>query len=115
MIGPMTAILLGGQVLPIVLLFLGLCSWPVPWPNWQLCLALGATIASMYPRLAAARRYRQSLCACLHASGILVLLAIQWYAFFCKTAGRPSTWKGRLYPAGGPSRNMISPREFKPT
>ena len=33
MIGPMTAVLLGGQVLPVILLLLGLCSWPKPWPT----------------------------------------------------------------------------------
>ena len=45
MIGPMTAVLLGGQVLPVILLLLGLRSWPEPWPKWQITLALVATIA----------------------------------------------------------------------
>ena len=39
MIGPMTAILLGGQVLPYLLLLLAVCSWPSPWPTWQVWLS----------------------------------------------------------------------------
>ena len=33
----------------------------------------------------------------LHPLGVLVLVAIQWYAFARNLAGRPSAWKGRLY------------------
>ena len=82
MIGPMTLILLGGQVLPLVLLILALAAWPGPWPAWQLALVLFATAAAYYPRLAAACRFRQSLLgAVLHHVGVLLLLAIQWFAF----------------------------------
>ena len=96
MIGPMTAVLLGGQVLPVILLLLGICSWPAPWPRWQILLALVATIASMYPRLTAVARFRQSLLgAILHPLAILVSLAIQWFAFYCNALGLPSHWKGR--------------------
>ena len=56
LIGPMTAILLGGQVLPVILLALALSSWPHPYPAWQLALAALATAAAYYPRLAAAFR-----------------------------------------------------------
>ena len=54
--------------------------------------------ASYYSRWAAAVRFRQSrLGAFLHPLGVLVLVAIQWYAFARNLAGRPSAWKGRLY------------------
>jgi hypothetical protein len=116
MIGPMTAVLLGGQVLPVILLLLGLCSWPEPWPKWQITLALVATIAAYYPRLAAVWRYRQSLLgAILHPLGILILLAIQWFAFLCNALGRPATWKGRPYPTPGAQTKVLAPRELEPT
>ena len=44
--------------------------------------------------------------AWLHPLGILVLLAIQWYALARNLAGRPSAWKGRLY---------RSPQAFDPS
>jgi Glycosyl transferase family 2 len=116
MIGPMTAVLLGGQVLPVILLLLGLRSWPEPWPKWQITLALVATTAAYYPRMAAVWRYRQSLLgAILHPLGILILLAIQWFAFLCNALGRPSTWKGRPYPTPGAQAKVLTPRELEPT
>jgi len=116
MIGPMTAVLLGGQVLPVILLVLALCSWPEPWPKWQTTLALVAASAAYYPRLAAARRYRQSLLgAILHPLGILILLAIQWFAFLRNALGRPATWKGRPYPTPGSQTKVLAPRELEPT
>ena len=116
MIGPMTAILLGGQVLPYLLLLLAVCSWPSPWPTWQVWLALLATVAAMYPRLVAVRRYGHSLVgAVLHPLGILVLLAIQWFAFFCNLIGLPATWRGRLYRTPGARGRLIPAREVEPT
>jgi len=116
MIGPMTAVLLGGQVLPLILLLLSLCSWPEPWPRWQITLALIATMAAYYPRLAAAWRYRQSfLGAILHPLGILILLAIQWFAFLSNVLGRPAFWKGRPYPTPGAQTKVFAPRELEPT
>ncbi|MGZ3318989.1 MAG: hypothetical protein ACXU95_17050, partial [Isosphaeraceae bacterium] len=116
MIGPMTAVLLGGQVLPVILLLLGLRSWPEPWPKWQITLALVATIAAYYPRMAAVWRYRQSLLgAILHPLGILILLGIQWFALLCNALGRPSTWKGRPYPTPGAQTKVLTPRELEPT
>jgi Glycosyl transferase family 2 len=116
MIGPITAVLLGGQVLPVILLLLGLYSWPQPWPKWQVTMALVATGAAYYPRLAAVWRFRQSLLgAILHPLGILILVAIQWFAFLCNALGRPSTWKGRPYPTPRVQSKVLSPREFEPT
>jgi hypothetical protein len=99
MIGPMTLVLLGGQVLPLVLLCSALVAWPGPGSAWQLAVAIIATAASYFPRLAAAARFRQSLLgALLHPVGILLLVSIQWFALLRNASGRSSTWKGRRYP-----------------
>jgi hypothetical protein len=131
MIGPMTLILLGGQVLPLILLILSFrgvgtahlfadCWWAMPtlpesWPGWQLALALLATAAAYYPRLAGVLRFRQSLLgAILHPLGVLILVAIQWFAFFRNALGRPSTWKGRPYPTRGARTDVLPRREVEP-
>jgi hypothetical protein len=93
---PATALLLGGQVLPVVLLACGALLPPA-----ALGLAVLGTAAAYYPRLAAAWRFRQSYVgAWLHPLGVLVLLAIQWYAAARAVLRRPSAWKGRHYPVG---------------
>ena len=93
MIVPATAVLLGGQVFPLVLLA------GVAWlPPTVACLGVIAAVASYYPRFAAAWRFRQSwLGACLHPAGILIFLAIQWHAFLIAARHRPAQWKGRQY------------------
>ncbi|MFZ0826035.1 MAG: glycosyltransferase family 2 protein [Verrucomicrobiia bacterium] len=93
MIVPMTACLLGGQVLPFVLLAFA--------PNLSslgLALAAVAAVIACVPRLIAVRRFRQPLAAAwLHPFGILALLAIQWFALGRHLVGKPSIWKGRAY------------------
>jgi hypothetical protein len=93
MILPATTILLGGQVLPFLLLAAG--AWL---PPLAMCLALLAGVAVYYPRIAAAKRFRQSwLGAFLHPVGILMFLAIQWHAFIRSARRLPAGWKGREY------------------
>ena len=93
MIVPATALLLGGQVLPLGLL--AALAWL---PPTLACLAVIAAIASYYPRCAAAWRFHQSwLGACLHPAGILIFLAIQWHALLIAVTHRPAHWKGRAY------------------
>lgn len=100
LIVPMTIVLLVGQVLPALLVPAGLCRFPQPWPPRVLACAAAALGASYYSRWAPAIRFRQSrLGALLHPLGVLVFLAIQWSAFVRNWAGRPSSWKGRLYGA----------------
>jgi hypothetical protein len=75
MIGPVTALLLGGQVLPIVLLlgsgWLGLSRGLV-------AVATVATLASYLSRGAAVRRFDQPvLGVVLHPLSVLALLTIQ--------------------------------------
>jgi hypothetical protein len=87
---PFTCLLLAGQVFPIYLLV----RWPGP-------LTALAVIASYLPRFIAIQRFRQSWRgALLHPAGILVLLALQWYALACKLLGRRATWKERAYEVG---------------
>jgi hypothetical protein len=118
MIAPMTLILLGGQVLPLILLAIGLLSRPEswPWPGWPLALAMLATAAAYSPRLASVPRFRQPLLgAILHPAGIVVLVAIQWFAFLRTALGRPSTWKGRPYPVPAARPQARPQRELEPT
>ena len=89
LIGPATLLLLGGQVLPLVLLAFA----PSP-------LALIATIAAFLPRFIAAARFRQSfLGALLHPVGVCILVAIQWFALIRTLRRQPAVWKGRSYSA----------------
>ena len=82
MIVPATAVLLGGQVLPVALV--AAAAWLPPSIAY---LALIAAAASYYPRFAAAWRFRQSwLVACLHPAAILIFLAIQWHALLRRPA-----------------------------
>lgn len=88
---PSTFLLLGGQVLPFVLLFV--VDGPI-----ALSIVILASALSFVPRLDAMIRFRQSLIgALLHPVGIVLFLAIQWYAAIRRLIGRPSAWKGRAY------------------
>jgi hypothetical protein len=97
MIVPATGFLLGGQVLPFVLLGIGVMGLLSP----VACGLAGLGVIAAYsPRLQAVRRFghpwRHTL---LHPLGIVVLLAIQWYACVRAMFGHPATWKGRAYAA----------------
>jgi len=92
---PATVLLFGGQVMPVVLCTLGLAGLISP---IALTLAVLAVVFAYAPRLAAARRFRQSILgALLHPLGICVFLAIQWYACVRWIVGKPAVWKGRDY------------------
>lgn len=89
LIVPATLLLLGGQVLPFVVL--ALATSPLAYT-----LAALATTAALLPRFLAVVRFRQTLLgALLHPVGICVVLAIQWFAFFRLLRHRPTVWKGR--------------------
>jgi hypothetical protein len=92
---PWTALLLGGQVLPFALLAGPAWAGPLP-----LALAASAAALAYLPRVHAAVRFRQSgLAAALHPVGVVVLVAIQWYAAARAVVGRPVGWKGRAHPS----------------
>jgi hypothetical protein len=93
LIVPATLLLVGGQVLPVALL--AAAPWLPAAAGW---LAATATALAYSTRLAGVVRFRQSLVgALLHPVGVLLLLAIQWYALLRQLAGQPATWKGRRY------------------
>jgi hypothetical protein len=95
---PMTALLLGGQVLPFVLL-----AFAPRLSSTGLALAAVAAGLACLPRLLAVRLFRQPLGgALLHPLGVLALLAIQWHALVRHLTGRPSVWKGRSYSVAQP-------------
>ena len=89
---PWTLLLLGGQVLPFLLLPIASFAAPPTVAGLTLlavCLVLGS-------RLALTVRFKQSIRgALLHPVGILVVLAIQWFALFKSFRGETVAWKGR--------------------
>jgi hypothetical protein len=90
---PMTALLFGGQVLP-----LALCACAPLLSTRGLTEALAATVCAFLPRLVATAWFRQSPgSAWLHPLGVLALLAIQWHALGRHLLGRSAEWKGRSY------------------
>jgi len=92
-IGPMTILLSGGQVLPFALLAVAPLLPPA-----ALALASAGAAMAWIPRLLEAARYRLSwLGAWLHPLGVAVLLANQWWALARHLAGKPSSWRGREY------------------
>jgi hypothetical protein len=92
---PITVLLFGGQVAPVLLCILGAASLISP---MALALAVLAAVVSYAPRLSAARRFRQSILgALLHPLSICLFLAIQWYALVRWLVGKPAAWKGRGY------------------
>jgi glycosyltransferase involved in cell wall biosynthesis len=92
---PFTAILLGGQVLPFVLLAWALAAGAGSRVTGIAALAAGL---ALLPRLIAARRFGQSLLgSLLHPLGVAVLVSIQWHALVSQLLGRGAEWKGRRY------------------
>ncbi len=90
---PMTVLLIGGQVIPFVLLALAALLSPA-----GILFASTASVISLAPRLLSVWLFRQPLgAALLHPMGVLALLGIQWLALFRQFAGKPSEWKGRKY------------------
>ena len=88
LIVPATLLLLGGQVLPLVLL----ASAPSPLAAASPPPPHSSRASS--PSRASANR---SSARCSHRIGICALVAIQWFAFFRSLRQRPAVWKGRSY------------------
>ena len=92
---PWSVLLLGGHVLPFVLLAYGLPSGEF---GAGFAFSSAAVAASWLPRWLAAARFGQSPVSALwHPVGITVLMTLQWYALLGALAGRPARWKGRDY------------------
>ena len=109
---PVTMLLLLGQVLPVMMaaLWLAFCvsnvvigaTFDDARMAWVVSVLLGlAVIATYLPRLLAVRRFKQPLwSALLHPLGIMMLLAVQWYALAKQILGKPVTWRARSYSNG---------------
>jgi glycosyltransferase involved in cell wall biosynthesis len=105
---PISIILLLGQVLPFALLLLAWSKVPA-WSHVDgdspfllafaaLLCCLPLLLPAWLPRILAARRFRQDWrSALLHPLGILLLLAVQWYALIRKLRGAQVSWRGRAY------------------
>lgn len=94
LIVPATLFLFCGQAIPIPLAIVAGLMRDVP----AFILASGAIFFSYFPRLLAAKRFKQSLSGALaHPLAIVLFLGIQWFALLRRQVGRPATWKGRDY------------------
>lgn len=90
---PMTAVLLGGQIMPFILL-----AFAAPGSGFCRTSTASACLLVFLPRLIAAYKFRQPFgSVLLHPLGVLGLLAIQWAAFMRQILGKPTVWKGRAY------------------
>lgn len=85
------------------LLFAGhVAPYPLLADRGAVPVAGAACVLSLGLRLATAVWFRASLVgALLHPVGVLVLLAIQWFAAYRVLVGRPVGWKGRTPFAAG--------------
>lgn len=91
-----TVLLLGGYVLPWVMVG----AWAVgalgETHGWQRVVLWGAWLMTAMTSLGLMFRFRQGWFAgVFRPAGVVILLAIQWYALFRKAAGKPSVWRGR--------------------
>lgn len=90
-----TVLLLGGHVLPEIILGVALYQHRF---GQVFVLSLLATICSLATRVLASIRFRQPLgVALLHPFAMIVFLCLQWNARFRDLTGRPAVWKGRTY------------------
>lgn len=92
---PITVLLFAGQILPL-LLAIWISLHQVSW--FIIACVLAALCGSWLPRVLAMHRFQQSWRgAALHPIAILMLLAVQWYAFIRKLRGGEAIWKNRAY------------------
>lgn len=95
---PWSFLLLGGHVLPWVLLLNGFVA-PTD-SNSAAVIGIAGVAASLglITRLASAWKFQQSLLgAVLHPAGITALVTIQWEALVRRWRGHPMEWRGRQY------------------
>lgn len=90
---PFTILLLGGTILPIILLVTGLLQAWSP----LLMVFLGILfVLTWIPRLVAASRFQQSILgAAFHPVAILWFVGLQWIALVREILGLKTRWRGR--------------------
>jgi len=93
---PITLLLVLGQIMPFVL---AITLWSTHGVSAAVTVyVLLAIVSAWLPRILAVPRFRQDWrSALLHPLGILLLLAIQWYALTRKLLGGTVSWKQRSY------------------
>jgi glycosyltransferase involved in cell wall biosynthesis len=93
---PISVLLIMGQVLPFLF-----AAWFAVRGGLSLAVwiyLLVGMAGAWLPRILAALRFRQDWRgALLHPAGIVVLLAVQWYALSRKVMGGAVSWKDRAY------------------
>jgi len=93
---PFTVLLVGGQVLPWVLVGAGLLGGWRDWPGWAVVATVAAAALSATTRIRLDRRFTGSAVGWLgHPLGVAVLVALQWWALARKLAGAQTSWRGR--------------------
>ncbi len=94
---PITVLLLLGQVIPFALAGWLLLSHAHVRTGLLICAVI-ASLAAWLPRVLASVRFCQPMqSALLHPVGIVLLLAIQWYALGRKLLGGTVSWRNRAY------------------
>lgn len=89
---PFTIVLIGGSVLPFVLLPFALGSGSA----WGIGVTILACLLAWLPRWICALRFAQSkLGALLHPVAVLLFVALQWQSLFYQWTGKRTAWKGR--------------------
>ncbi len=93
---PISLLLVLGQVVPFVLAAMLLAGHSV---QAEVAVFVAVAVGSAWvPRLLAVRRFKQDWrSAALHPVGIVMLLAVQWYALTRKLTGGAVSWKDRAY------------------
>ena len=93
-----TVLLLGGHTLPWMLLGAALASNEQP----IVVLAAAACSGPLVARLAQAIGCREpKRWVLLHPFAVVMLIMLQWIALMKALMGRPTTWRGRIYPGRG--------------
>ena len=91
-----TVLLLGGHLLPWLVLPAALLAGN----GTAAAVAAPACAGPMLAHLAQAVRCREPLASVLlHPLSVALLVGVQWLALLRQARGRPSTWRGRTYPA----------------
>lgn len=93
---PFTLLLAGGQILPVMLVAVGLLTGHRGWPLWCVPLSWAAAGLVLLPRLVAAFRFRQPVSSAFaQPLAIAVFLAIQWVSLVRRQLGLHTHWRGR--------------------
>ena len=103
LIVPASALLFLGQILPFLtlgsLIHQQINGFPAPnRPHLCIFVTLTTIVAAYVPRFLGVIRFRQDWRgAILHPFGMVLLLAVQWYALCRKVIGCKTSWRHRAY------------------